>query len=267
MINLTIFFDLHGVLANTELLQGQYIKIIEKIYSDLGKNKREIKNIQKQILHKLSIELDRLHTSTLKDVEFTNAIFRYKNEMNRLYKAFLSKSQLQHRKAKLLTSTNFDYLTSASINSFYPDAQQEFNNFLVDSDFKVYIASNSSSDHIMGALEAAGLLKKFKRDQILGWEIIQCAKSTQDYYTRLKNYAIDSSHAIMVGNSSDEVLHAKKAGFQTVTIQRHESLNFPFVEDTISTKAQQETNIYLNSLNGLYSFLKTQLPMGIQLSH
>ena len=266
-MKLTIFFDLHGVLANTELLQRQYIKIIEIIYSDVGKNKTEIKNIQKQILQKLSIELTRLHTSTLKDGEFMNAIFRYKNEMNRLYKTFLVGNQLQHRKAKLLTATNFDYLTSASINSFYPDTQQEFNNFLVDPDFKVYIASNSSSEHIAGALEAAGFLGKVKKDQVLGWEIIQCAKSTQDYYTRLKEYAIDGSQAIMVGNSSDEVLRAKKAGFQTVTIQRHENLNFSFVEDVISTEAQQEAHIYLNSLSGLHSFLKTQLLMGIPLSH
>ena len=266
-MKLTIFFDLHGVLANTELLQRQYIKIIEMIYSSVGKNKIEIKNIQKQILQKISIELDRLHTSTLKDEEFTNAIFRYKNEMNRFYKTFLVGNQLQHRKTKLLTAINFDYVTSASINSFYPDTQQEFKNFLVDPDFKVYIASNSSSVHIAGALEAAGFLGKIKKDQVLGWEKIKCAKSTQDYYTRLKKYAIDSSQAIMVGNSSDEVLHAKKAGFQTVTIQRHENLNFSFVEDVISIKAQQETHFYLNSLVGLYSSLKAQLYTGIPLSH
>ena len=48
----------------------------------------------------------------------------------------------------------------------------------------------------------------------------------------------------------------KKAGFQTVTIQRQENLNFSFVEKKISAKAQKEVILYLKSLNGLYSFLK-----------
>ena len=254
-MTLTIFFDLHGVLANTELLQGQYIKIIEKIYSAVGKNEIEIKTIQRQILEKLSIELDKLHTSPLKGVEFTNAIFRYNNEMNQLYWGYLSRNQLEHQRSKLLKSEIFDYITSATINSFYPDVKEELNKFLVDPNIKVFFASNSSSNHIKGALEAAGF-KNIKRDQILGWEKIQCAKSTQGYYTRLKSYADDESQVVMVGNSSDEVLHAKKAGFQTVTIQRQEDLNFPFVEEKISTEARKEVNICLKSLNNLYSSLK-----------
>lgn len=256
-MSLTIFFDLHGVLANTELLQRQYINIIEKIYSDLGKNKIEVKNIQKQILEKLSVELGRLHASPLRDIEFTNAIFRYKTEMDRLYKESLSWRQLRNKKSKLLTAESFDYMTSSTINSFYPDALEELNKFLVDPDIKVYFASNSSSNHIKGALEAAGFLGKINQDQILGWEVIQCAKFTQSYYTRLRKYAGDSSQFIMVGNSSDEVINAKKAGFQTVTIQRQENIDFSFVENEISYKAQKEVDLYLNSLNGLYSFLKT----------
>ena len=256
-MKLTIFFDLHGVLANTELLQRQYIKTMEKIYLDLGKNEIEIKNIQKQILEKLSIELERLHASTLRDVEFTSAIFKYKTEMDKLYKESLSRNQLENQKSTLLTTENFDYITSSTINSFYPDAQEELNKFLVDPNIKVYIASNSSSNHIKGALEAAGFLEKVNQDQILGWEIIQCTKSTQSYYKRLKKYANDNSQVIMVGNSSDEVLNAKKAGFQTVTIQRQEKLDFSFVENYISTKAQKEVNLYLNSLKGLYLFLKS----------
>ena len=154
-MSLTIFFDLHGVLANTEVLQRQYINIVEKTYFELGKNKIEVKNIQKQILEKLAIELSRLHASTLRDVEFTNAIFRYKTEMDRLYKKPLSWRQLRNKKSALLTSENFDYMTSSTINSFYPDALEELNKFLVYPDIKVYFASNFSSNNINGALEAS----------------------------------------------------------------------------------------------------------------
>ena len=228
----TLFFDLHGVIVNSEVMIANYKSILVEIYK-----KYDISEDQSIKYHNSGLKLYLNLISKIKELnlikeDFILAMSNADLEWDNLMQNFVINSR-----ALELESRNIEYLAGQVKNALYRDAEEVLK-YLTG----YFIASNSHSTHIKGLLEGAEI-SSLSDYFILGWDKMKSFKNTDYYFEKLKNYSITNEN-IMIGNSDEELYYAQRNGFKTILIKREYKVDERFII---------EPDLILNNLKNIIS--------------
>lgn len=215
--SLTIFCDVHGVLVqSSKMLQNYEITLVE-MFSKYGISKTEATKFHYAGLRLYSKLLNEMKEQKLTGTPFLQAMDAADKQWDTLLQDFVPDKQTPE-----LESRNVEFLAGQSSNTFYDDGKrfiQSLENLKnEDANFDFFIVSNSHTKHIEGLLQGAGITT-FDTKKILGWDKTQSLKNLESYYKKLLQYSANDLN-IIIGNSEDEMVFGKKAGFKTIFIER-----------------------------------------------
>ena len=249
MSKIIFCIDLHGVLVNSDLMIGNYEKVLINLYS-----KYSITPIEAIKNHNLGLKQFREHFKKLKSKNLTGNEFltfmdQGDKEWDRLMQNFVPNIQ-----AFELESRNVEYLAGKQADVFYPDGK-EFLVYLQDkmnsnNNIDFFIVSDSHTSHITGLLEGAGLTE-IPSTRLLGWDKIACLKHQSYYYNTLARL-VNSNKRILIGNSKNEMVLGKKSGFNTIFISREFSENLDF-KDSCDLIFDNLESLISNDLENIFS--------------
>ena len=222
---MTIFCDVHGVLVESAKMIQNYESTLIKMFEKYGKPREEAINHHNAGLHLFLNQIKSIKSKNLTGSEFLQAMDKADKEWDNLMQSFVATEE-----AHDLESRNVEFLAGNNSDSFYKDGKVFIQQLLTDPFIKdngeFFIVSNSHSKHILGLFNGAGF-KNFDSNKLLGWDKTESLKNLDYYYSKLLSFS-HSKLNIIIGNSQDEMVLGKKAGFKTVFIEREikEPINF-----------------------------------------
>ena len=232
--------DLHGVLVNTKLMIANYEQVLYKIYQKYGVTEKQASLYHNQGLKQFSNHIKKVKTQKLVGKKFLQEMDIGDKEWDRLMQSYIPAPVTPE-----LESRNIEFLAGSYANTFYTDARnflseiQKISKF--NPDFSFFIVSNSHTSHIKGILNGGGF-KDINTARLLGWDVLECLKSEERYFSKLSSI-IDANKKVLIGNSRNEMVLGKKAGFKTIFITREFSGEFDFENSVDLTFADLDNEI------------------------
>lgn len=240
--SLTVFCDVHGVLVESSKMLQNYESALVEMFSKYDIPKAEATKFHYAGLRLYSKLLNEIKDQKLTGMPFLEAMDAADKKWDTMLQDFVPNEQTPE-----LESRNVEFLAGQSSNTFYDDGK----NFILsleslkteDSNFDFFIVSNSHSKHVEGLLKGAGIIN-FDTKKILGWDKTESLKNLDSYYTNLLQYSSTDLN-IIIGNSEDEMVLGKKAGFKTIFIEREvkEPITFEKAIDVKLPNLQNLSNL------------------------
>lgn len=237
----TLFIDMHGVLVQSDKMIKNYENILINLYS-----KYKISKEQAIDYHYSGLRLYQDLMSEIKEKIITNGQFLL--EMDRADKRWDKMMQdfVPYTNPSEIESRNVEYLAGCYSDTFYEDGKFFLNEIVKNGQIDYFIISNSHSKHIEGLLQGANI-KSIPIQKLLGWDKVKALKNDKLYYTTLAKFVSKkSSLKIIIGNSKDEMVFGKEAGFKTIFVRREFKKEFDF---------KDHCDIIVNDLHSILPFI------------
>jgi phosphoglycolate phosphatase-like HAD superfamily hydrolase len=207
-----IFFDLHGVLADVNMVIKNYQYYLQKIFNSIDIPQNKAIEIHDIAYRKWVKGINRISKEFDKGLLNSESFIRKYNQIDREWELFaLSYVPLQRQKEVtplLKTSVlEFEALSKGKYPILYLEVMSVLSKLLLYKDLHMHIASSASSRHVRGAIHYHGLDKFFKT--IIGYDTVKAPKKARkgDYFINmLKITNANPRKSIFIGDSLDEAI-------------------------------------------------------------
>lgn len=216
-----------------------YENLLVSLYSKYNVQRLEAISYHHEGLRLFSKQMKEIKSQNLTGSSFLQAMEQADKEWDNLMQNYVF-----NEKAHELESRNVEFLAGCYADSFYDDGKKFIQNLLQErsqnNNLDFFIVSNSHSKHIFGLFNGAGF-KNFNTEKLLGWDKTESLKNKEYYYSKLQTFSTSNIN-IIIGNSENEMILGKKAGFKTVFVEREIKMPINF-ENYIDLKITNLTNL------------------------
>ncbi|MFX0208845.1 MAG: HAD family hydrolase [Candidatus Hodarchaeota archaeon] len=221
----TLFLDLHGVLADPNLVYQNYTEMLAEILAPTGISYCEAEKIHQQAFDYWLIEFENVAKAT-RSANVEGYFVAKAREMDEKYTEFILQNipssykamdELRHQ----LSPESLEYHAARRKNTFYPDVEETLTYLYQNFEGRIICASDAHSRHVRGCLEAGNAIDYF--DEIIGYDVVQCHKLTPKNSYVQKVIKITNSNpqtCIFVDNSVKTLQDALKLGMKVILMNR-----------------------------------------------
>ena len=215
---LTLYFDLHGVLADSDVITSEYRRItIEHLVRDFGLTIEEATRRYDNAL----AEWERVAFSWLRrngTPKTGRPLIQRIDEFDTYFVERLYQGLPPPKNPSLIRTRPWEYSVASKINAIYPEVPRVLKK-LKEMGYVMHVASSGHTSHVKGILVGGGIIQYFGK--VLGIDVVQATKHTKLFYVRmLKLTNSEPSTSILIGNSPAEIIYPPRIGLRTIHINR-----------------------------------------------
>lgn len=222
-----LFFDLHGVLADVNMVQENYRHYLVSILTPLGiAEKKAVKihdiELKKWLnaINRISKEFD---NGNLDAETFMEEYHRIDKKWENNVLNYLPVLKRAEAAPHIITSVlEYNALANGKFPILYPEVENVLMKLRSFKNLSMHVASSASANHVKGALHFHNLEVYFKMN--IGYNTVKAPKIAKrgDYFRNLlKLTEADPSHSIFIGDSIHEAYLAKKFGMSFIMVNRN----------------------------------------------
>ncbi len=215
---LTLYFDLHGVLADSDKITEEYRRVtIKHLIEDFGLSEAEASRRYDRALK----EWERVAFGYLKrngTPKTGRPLIQRIDEYDTYFVERLYRRLNPPKNPKIVRTRPWEFSIASKIDAIYPEVPQVLEQ-LKKMGYKMHVASSGHTSHVRGILVGGGIDQYF--DSILGIDVVQATKHTKLFYVRmLKLTGGEPETSLLIGNSPAEIIYPPRIGLRTIHINR-----------------------------------------------
>lgn len=218
MVKVKLFFDLHGVLANSRIIYHEYKKItVRHLMKDFhlsfhdaqARYDRALKSWEDKAFSYLRSQgTPKVGMALKKKIDEFDHFF-----VQALYDGLIINGQ-----KKRIRTRPYEYKIARKIVAIYPEVKKVLQD-LEDRGFVMHVASSSHSSHVRGILEGGGIEEFFSR--VMGIDTLNATKHTTEYYQNMIRLThANPKYSFLIGNSIAEIIYPPKIHLKTIHVNR-----------------------------------------------
>jgi len=253
-----LVFDLHGVLADVNAVDLNYLKYLENILEPIGMKREKIVEIHEFAFMNWITEITQLSNDYDKNENTNSEVFMKKYTLvdAKWEKFILNTVPSKHKiaiKPLLKTSlVEYEALAKGPYPILYPEVKSALTEIVKIDLLRMHVASSASSRHVKGAVVRHNLEDFFH--ELIGYDTVKAPKKARsaDYFTRILEI-IDTvpERIIFVGDSIEEANLTTQFGMKFVLVWRK--------KNSESEVIQKDNLIIIDNLTALLPVIKTFL--------
>lgn len=232
-----IFFDLHGVLAQLEIVSRNYDSYLARVLQPTGLDPHEVSILHDKAFIEWITEITSIFDYFDKGLIDENEFMHQYKIIDKKWEAFILKHVPKHyqEKVKPLIRTDKVEFEALAFGDpiLYPDVLPALKELSKISNLRLHIASSASKRHILGAVTRHKLHEFFQ--EFIGYDSVQAPKKSRNglYFKKmLMLTGASPERSIFVGDSIEEAKLSKMFGIQFIMIDRNNIINYKDERDT-----------------------------------
>ncbi|MFX0182399.1 MAG: HAD family hydrolase [Candidatus Hodarchaeota archaeon] len=224
-----LFFDLHGVLADLEIVSENYNDYLVRVLIPTGIKREEVSMIHRKAFVQWLEEIYDLSKTeeeiVFDPVEFIN---KYSTIDKKWENFILSNVPKHHRESirPLLDTKRVEYEALAyGAPILYPEVQSVLEELKEISNLYMHIASSASSQHVKGAVDRHQL---HFFQTLIGYDTVKAPKKEKNgryFKEMLALTQANPKRSIFVGNSIEEAQLSLRFGMHFIMLDRESQIN------------------------------------------
>jgi phosphoglycolate phosphatase-like HAD superfamily hydrolase len=224
-----LFFDLHGVLADLEVVSKNYDDYLARVLLPTGIKRHEVSIIHRKAFTQWLEEINDLskivEENIFDPIEFVN---KYR-AIDKKWENFILKSVPKHHRESvgpLLDTKRVEYEALAyGAPVLYPEVLPVLEELKEISNLHMHIASSASSQHVKGAVDRHQL---HFFQEIIGYDTVKAPKKGKNgryFKEMLALTQTNPKRAIFVGDSIEEAQLSLRFGMHFIMLDRESHIN------------------------------------------
>ena len=218
MTMVKLFFDLHGVLANSRIIYNEYRKItVRHLMKDFRLSLPEARKRYDRALRSWEDKaFSFLRSQGTPKVGI--ALKKKIDEFDHFFVQALYNGLIINGQKKRMRTRPYEYKVARKIVAIYPEVKKVLQD-LEDRGFVMHVASSSHSSHVRGILEGGGIEEFFSR--VMGIDTLNATKHTTEYYQNMLRLThANPKYSFLIGNSIAEIIYPPKINLKTIHVNR-----------------------------------------------
>jgi phosphoglycolate phosphatase-like HAD superfamily hydrolase len=224
-----LFFDLHGVLADLEVVSKNYDDYLARVLLPTGIKRHEVSIIHRKAFTQWLEEINDLSKIVKENIFDPIEFVKKYRAIDKKWENFILKNVPKHHRESvrpLLDTKRVEYEALANgAPVLYPEVMSVLEELKEFTNLCMHIASSASSQHVKGAVDRHQL---HFFQEIIGYDTVKAPKKEKNgrYFKEILALTqANPKRAIFVGDSIEEAQLSLRFGMQFIMIDREGHIN------------------------------------------